>query len=127
MIKDKAKIILVRNLKDGEYDKKEVYDPSEDLILLWMYFDSCVRYDPAEFELIKKLMMQGIVGCNDIGARSVDGKWQFRHDLWDDLKGPHISTDELIGLIEIWYKLVSAKVDKIVISYENGRYSISSE
>lgn len=52
---------------------------------------------------------------------------KFQHDLWDNLKGPHISADELIGLIETWYKLVLAKVNKIAISYENGRYSINSE
>jgi len=128
MNKNKTQITLVRNPNDHTYDKKQAYDLEEKLVLLWMLFDSYIRYNPVDFSNVKNnIIERNVIGENVIGATFVDGKWQIYCELWDDIYEPRLSTDELLELIHTWYDLIIKKVEKIVMTYENGKYSISSE
>jgi len=120
------KIILIRDPERGSYSWQRSEGNVEDFTLLQLYFDSCVRYDPQRFSLIKQQILEGRTGCNDTGATIVDGMFQFYHDLID-FQEPRISKEDLLKLVEKWYQLVEAKVDQIVITNDNGKFSIGTE
>lgn len=122
-----TKMIFVRDSKTGHYKRNDSYDADDELILLSWYFADCVRFDPAHFSTIKKLILEGIVGCNDVGATIIDGKFQFCHQLIDGFKEARLTQEELLELVQKWYELISAKVDKIVLINDNGKYSIETE
>lgn len=122
-----TKVTLIRHPQYGSYSREEFYNPDDELLILENYFPAAAGYDPSHFPMIKKLLHRGIVGANPIGSNFIDGKFQFYHNYIDNLKEPRISPEDLLKLIEKWYELVSAKVDRIVITNDNGTFSIGTE
>lgn len=127
MNKQPTKVTLKRHSQYGWYSREELYNPDDELLILEQYFPSAVGYDPKHFSMIKKLILEGIVAAEPIGVDIIDGKFQFYHLYIDNLKEPRISQNDLLELIEKWYELVSAKVDQIVITNDNGKFSIGTE
>ena len=77
--------------------------------------------------MIKKLILEGCVGHEPIGGEMVDGKCQLYHLYIDNLKEPRLTQEELLDLIQKWFEFISAKVYKIVLTNDNGKYSFSTE
>lgn len=122
-----AKITLVRNPKYGWYTREESYNPDDELLILETYFCSGIGYNSATFPKIKKLILGGCIGHEPIGGEIIDGKCQLYHLYIDNLKEPRLTKEELLELIQKWFELVAAKVDKIVLTNDNGKYSIGTE
>lgn len=121
-----SKIILVRNQEYGRYFRTDSFSGDGGLIFLWLFLTTCPRYDTTRFSLMHRLLSEGSIGCNDVGAQHIDGKFQFSHDLIDGLDDLQLTAEELFELIVKWYRAVSAKAEKIIIINMNGRFSIET-
>lgn len=119
-------ITFEMNPISGRYNRVKGYDPNDELALLYLYFNSFVGYNPANFPLIKEDIISGRISYNDIGANIIDGKFQFFHDLIEFYE-TRISPDNLLELVQEWYKLIEAKVSKIMIIHDNGKFTLKSE
>ena len=121
------KLVLVRRSGDGHYFRKNRSQIDGGLILLWLFFTGCVGYDSKDLSFIREEISKGTVGCNDIGATIIDAKLQFSHDVIEGLEEPRLTKEELLALVDKWFELVAAKAGQIVITNDNGKFSIEVE
>lgn len=123
------KIVLIKDKQYGLYYYKDNSKQDDDeLVILWLFFTTCLRFDLSFSVRIKKLLNEhDQFGCGDLGIEYIDGKLQIYHDLIEDLKEPRLSKEELVALIDKWYELVAAQPDKIIITHQDGKFTLSAE
>lgn len=127
MKKNIAKVTLVRNSQYGWYRREADYNPDDELLILEQYFGSELGSDPSQVLIIRKYILKNEIGGNAIEADIIDGKIRLSDIYVPNLKEPVLTQEELLILVDKWIELVAAKVDKIVITNDNGKFSIGTE
>lgn len=122
-----TKVVLMRNSHYGWYKREAYYNPDDELLILEQYFGSELGSDPTRASIIKKQILKNEVGGNAIGSELLDGKIKLFHFYIPNLKEPILTKEELLNLVDTWFKLVAAKAEKIVITNDHGKFSIGTE
>ena len=127
MNKKIIKAILIYDAKHGWYASKEIILDDE-LLILAEFVDSVLRYKPSRALEIKEQIEKGKIGWDPIEAEFFDGKIRLFHQYVPGIKKePILTREELLAFVDKWYALIAAKVDKIVITNDNGKFSIGTE
>ena len=127
MAKNITKATLIYDAKHVWYASKEIILDDE-LLVLAEFVDSVLRYKASRALEIKEQIKKGNIGWEPIEAEIIAGKIQLYHLHVSGLKKePRLTKEELIEFIDKWFELVASKVERIVITNENGKFSIGTE
>lgn len=126
MSKKTTKIVLLKNPQYNYYEGRGDYSDDE-LLILKEYFSSAIGYDLSRASKLRDLISRGSIGGNAIGSEIIDGKVKLHHFYIENLKEPVLTQEELLALVDKWFELIAAKADQIVITNDNGKFSIGTE
>jgi hypothetical protein len=128
MYQNITKVWLKKDQRYNYYARFAPRYPDDELLVLEQYFASELGNDPSKALRIKKQILENGVGGNAIGSEIIDGKIKLFHLYVSGLKKePVLTKEELLELVDKWFELVAAKVDQIVITNHNGKFSIGIE
>lgn len=128
-----TKVTLVKDPQHGWYDssgdprdyRDDTYDGT--LLIFEDYLRLAMGHDASKASERKKLLLYHEIGYNVVGSKSVGDNVRLYHLCVHDPEEVIIPRREILKLIDRWFKLVAAKTDKIIITNNDGRFSISAD
>lgn len=123
----KMKITLVRFPQFGRYFRAD-FNVGDELFILGEYFGSSLGSDPTLVSRYRQFIESGVLSGEPIGSEVIDGKIHLHHLYVTGLKKkPALTKEELLALVDKWFELVSTRAEKIVITNDNGAFSLGIE
>lgn len=129
MKQNQTKMIFMRDCQRGEYTGIGPDYSDDELLILEELFSSFIGGDPTSV-FKRRRWMEGdnvCVGGNLLGSYVIDGKIHIYHDYVPNLKEPVLTKEELLALVDRWLQLVAVKTERIVITNDDGKFSIGAE
>lgn len=127
MKQNQTKMIMIRDC--GRYTGIGPDYNDDELLILRQYFGSEVGGDPTSVFKLRRWMerVEAGVGGNAIWSEVIDGKIHIYHEYVPNLKEPVLTKEEVLALVDRWLQLVAVKTEKIVITNDDGKFSIGTE
>lgn len=123
----KMKITLVRDPQFARYFRAD-FNVGDELFILGEYFSSSLGSDPILVFRYRQFIEADVLSGEPIGAEVIDGKIYLYHLYVSGLKKkPALTKEELLALVDKWFELVSTGAERIVITNDDGTFSLGIE
>lgn len=120
------KLILIRDDQYERYNGIGLGYDDDELLILKEYLCTAMGYD-LDWAPIAKNYIRRSIDFDSVGSEIIGDKVKVDHLFLTNLKNPEIPKEEFFALVDKWFELIAAKAEQIVITNDNGKFSIGTE